>query len=258
MLRSEPIEKRRRRASALALVAPVAFASKSDARAGRFALGLLKRALLGAVARRDRNSALLAALVRRFPGIAAFNDLISSVEASGRADQLVALAEAVGVRFAFEGRDNLAAVGTRPVVMFANHPTGGGNVLGLSLLLAEQFPDHRILGNQHMGFLRALSRKMISVSIRSAASRRSTLTRFSRCAATSGPTTRRSAFSRPGITSRIGITGRIADRPWKDAFIRIARHHDALLVPVWFSGRNYSILSSGPHPRRARLSGATG
>ena len=34
------------------------------------------------------------------------------------------------------------------------------------------------------------------------------------------------------------LSGTISDRPWFDAFIRIARHHDALLVPLWFSGRN--------------------
>jgi putative hemolysin len=34
------------------------------------------------------------------------------------------------------------------------------------------------------------------------------------------------------------LDGTVTDRKWRDAFIRIARHHDALLVPVWFSGRN--------------------
>jgi hypothetical protein len=41
-----------------------------------------------------------------------------------------------------------------------------------------------------------------------------------------------------GISSRLQLNGIISDRNWRDAFIRIARHHDALLVPVWFSGRN--------------------
>jgi putative hemolysin len=38
--------------------------------------------------------------------------------------------------------------------------------------------------------------------------------------------------------SRLQIDGTIADRRWSDAFIRIARRQNALLVPVWFSGRN--------------------
>jgi hypothetical protein len=41
-----------------------------------------------------------------------------------------------------------------------------------------------------------------------------------------------------GISSRLQLNGIVSDRNWRDAFIRIARHHDALLVPVWFSGRN--------------------
>jgi hypothetical protein len=41
-----------------------------------------------------------------------------------------------------------------------------------------------------------------------------------------------------GNSSQLKMTGEISDRRWSDAFVRIARHHDALLVPVWFSGRN--------------------
>jgi len=40
--------------------------------------------------------------------------------------RLAALAEALDIRYEFNGLENLRSVGTRPVVLFANHPTGGG------------------------------------------------------------------------------------------------------------------------------------
>jgi len=199
--------------------------------------GLFKRVLFGALARRDRQPSRLAAMARRYLGIAEFNDLISSVEASGRSDELAALAEAVGVRFAFKGLENLRSIGSRPVVLFANHPTGGGNVLGLSLLLERQFPAYRILGNQHMKFLRSLARNMIAVDpfCSTAAVNLQSLIKLRR---DFGTQYQALGVFPAGISSCIGVTGKISDRPWNDAFARIARRHDALLVPVWFSGRN--------------------
>ena len=218
-----------------ALIADGIAARGADRDAGNH--GLFKRVLLGALARRDRQPSRLAALARRYLGIAEFNDLISSVEASGRTDELAALAEAVGVRFDFKGLENLASIGSRPVVLFANHPTGGGNVLGLSLLLARQFPAHRILGNQHMRFLRSLARNMIAVDpfCSTAAVNLDSLIKLRR---DFGTQYQALGVFPAGISSRIGFTGKISDRPWNDAFARIARRHDALLVPVWFSGRN--------------------
>ena len=230
-----------------ALIADGIAARGADRDAGNH--GLFKRVLLGALARRDRQPSRLAALARRYLGIAEFNDLISSVEASGRTDELAALAEAVGVRFAFNGLENLASIGSRPVVLFANHPTGGGNVLGLSLLLARQFPAHRILGNQHMRFLRSLARNMIAVDpfCSTAAVNLDALIKLRR---DFGTQYQALGVFPAGISSRIGVTGKISDRPWNDAFARIARRHDALLVPVWFSGRN---LPGGTRSRRARI-----
>ena len=218
-----------------ALIADGMPARGTDRDAGNH--GLFKRVLLGALARRDRQPSRLAALARRYLGIAEFNDLISSVEASGRTDELAALAEAVGVRFDFKGLENLASIGSRPVVLFANHPTGGGNVLGLSLLLARQFPAHRILGNQHMKFLRSMARNMIAVDpfCSTAAVNLDSLIKLRH---DFGTQYQALGVFPAGISSRIGVTGKISDRPWNDAFARIARRHDALLVPVWFSGRN--------------------
>jgi hypothetical protein len=178
-----------------------------------------------------------AALAQRMFGFAELNDLASAVEASGRSDGLAALAVALQIRYEFNGLENLKSIGSRPVVLFANHPTGGGNVLGLSVLLASQFPDHRILGNQHMKFLRSLSQKMIPVDpfCSTAALNLESLVKLRR---EFGTQYQALGVFPAGISSRLQLNGIISDRRWCDAFIRIARHHDALLVPICFSGRN--------------------
>jgi putative hemolysin len=186
--------------------------------------------------RRDSMSAW-AVLAQRALGFAELNDLVSAVEAIGRRDGYSALAEALQIGYEFNGLENLKSIGKRPVVLFANHPTGGGNVLGLSILLASQFPDHRILGNQHMNFLRSLSQKMIPVDpfCSTAALNLESLVKLRR---EFGTQYQALGVFPAGISSRLQLDGTISDRRWCDAFIRIARHHDALLVPVWFSGRN--------------------
>jgi putative hemolysin len=175
--------------------------------------------------------------VQRAFGFAELNDVVSSAEASGRPDALAALAEALEIDYRFNGLENLKSIGNRPVVLFANHPTGGGNVLGLSILLASQFSDYRILGNQHMKFLGSLSSKMIPVDpfCSSVAINLESLMKLRQ---EFGTQYQALGVFPAGISSRLQLNGIISDRDWRDAFIRIARHHDALLVPVWFSGRN--------------------
>src|ERR1700681_1042843 len=125
--------------------------------------GWLQHALAHRLTRHSGDASPWVARAQRLFGFAELNDLVSMVEASGRPDGPAALAEALQIRYEFEGLENLQSVGTRPVILFANHPTGGGNVLGMCILLANQFPDYRILGNQHMRFLRSLSQKMVPV-----------------------------------------------------------------------------------------------
>jgi putative hemolysin len=177
------------------------------------------------------------AAAQRLFGFDELNALVAKVEASGRSDGLAALAEALDIRYEYDGLENLKAVGDRPVVLYANHPTGGGNVLGLTTLLASQFPDFRILGNQHMKFVRSLSEKMIAVDpFRStAALNLESLVKLRR---EFGTQYQALGVFPAGISSRLHLSGLISDRRWCDAFMRIARHHNALLVPVWFSGRN--------------------
>jgi len=150
--------------AAFALAAPSVPDSPGNPQAsGRSNRNWLKAALANMLASRGDETPAWAALAQRIFGFAELNELVSSVEASGPPDGLAALAEALQIRYEFSGLENLKSIGTRPVVLFANHPTGGGNVLGLTILLASQFPDYRILGNRHMKFLGSLSQKMIPV-----------------------------------------------------------------------------------------------
>jgi putative hemolysin len=178
------------------------------------------------------------ALAQRIFSFKPFNDLISQIERYERPRQLQALADALDLRFAFNGLENLKLVGDRPVVVFANHSTGGGNVLGMSLLLSNHFADHRILGNRHMKFLPSLSDKLIPVDPfnSSAAVNLDSLLNLRR---EFGTDYQALGVFPAGISSQLDICrATITDRRWSDAFLRIARHHDAVLLPVWFSGRN--------------------
>jgi putative hemolysin len=197
----------------------------------------LQRAFVSTLTTRGDDASGWAALAQRMFGFRELNDLLAEVEARGRPDGLAALAEALDIRYELEGLENLKSIGNRPVVLFANHPTGGGNVLGLTTLLASQFSDYRILGNQHMKFMRSLSEKMIPVDpfSRSAALNLESLMKLRE---EFGTKYQALGVFPAGISSRLHLSGLISDRQWRDAFIRIARHHDALLVPVWFSGRN--------------------
>jgi putative hemolysin len=197
----------------------------------------LQAALTSTPASRGDGTPAWAALAQRMFGFAELNDLVSAVEASGRSDGLAALAEALDIRYEYNGLENLKSIGTRPVVLFANHPTGGGNVLGLSVLLASQFPEYRILGNQHMKFMRSMSEKMIPVDpfCSSATLNLDSMMKLRR---EFGTRYQALGVFPAGISSKLQLDGTISDRKWRDAFIRIAHHHDALLVPVWFSGRN--------------------
>jgi putative hemolysin len=200
-------------------------------------VGWLKSLLINKLARGDQTASRWVGLAQKLSGFDELNRLLSQIEAGGHLDRLTAMAEAMGIRFEFEGLDNIKAVGKRPALLFANHPTGAGNVLGLSILLASRFPEHRILGNQHMRFLGSLSEKMIPVDPFSSTAPIN-LQSLARLRQEFGTQYQALGVFPAGMTARLEVNGAITDRPWSDAFIRIARHHDALLVPVWFSGRN--------------------
>jgi putative hemolysin len=180
----------------------------------------------------------LLGLAQRVLSFTELNDFVATIQPDTPPRQLAALARALDVRFAFKGLDHLQSVANRPVILFGNHPTGGGNAFGMSLLLANHFSEYRILGNRHMKFIPSLSETMIPVDpfCSGAAANMDALVKLRRDFGT-----KYSALGvfPAGISSRLSLSrGVISDRDWSDAFMRIARHHDALLVPVWFSGRN--------------------
>ena len=229
-------------AAAIALATPEAgyglpVGRQPNAEPNNVPRGWLRTTLVNMLARRTGAAWSWVAYVQRLVGLAELNELVAAVEASGRTDQFAALAEAMQLAYQFEGLENLKSVGERPVVLFANHPTGGGNVLGMCLLLASQFSDYRILGNQHMRFLRSLSQKMIPVDP-FCSTATINLDSLLKLRQEFGSRYQALGVFPAGISSRLQIDGTITDRPWSDAFIRIARRHNALLVPIWFSGRN--------------------
>jgi len=200
-------------------------------------LDWLEQAFRNMLVRHRNNLSRGETLARRLLSFAEFDELVAKVETGAHSGRVAALAKALDVRFTFNGLQNLEMVGDRPVVLFGNHPTGGGNVLGMSLLLENRFPDHRILGNRHFKSMTSLSEKMIPVDpfCSTAALNLEALLKLRR---EFGTQYQALGVFPAGISSKLQMSGTISDRRWSDAFIRIARHHNALLVPVWFSGRN--------------------
>jgi putative hemolysin len=228
-----------REASALALSAPgAALAAGRSAERPDTGLDWLQRTLYSKLVCHDGTLSAPVKLAQRLLAFTELNELISQIETIERSRQLAAMAEALDICFEFKGLDNLKASADRPVILFANHPTGGGNVLGMSVLLAEHFSDYRILGNRHMNFLPSLADKLIPVDpFQSSAT--INLDSLLKLRQEFGTRYRALGVFPAGVSSRLSmLSGTITDRRWSDAFMRIARHHDAMLVPVWFSGRN--------------------
>jgi putative hemolysin len=200
-------------------------------------LDWLEQALRNMLARHRQNLSGWETLARRLFSFTELDELVAKIETGAHSDRLAALAGALDIRFSFNNLENLETVGDRPVILFGNHPTGGGNVLGMSLLLANRFPDHRILGNRHFKLMPSLSEMMIPVDpfCSTSAMNLEALVKLRR---EFGTQYKALGVFPAGISSKLKMSGTISDRRWSDAFIRIARHHDALLVPIWFSGRN--------------------
>jgi putative hemolysin len=223
---------------------PYALSAGSTLAAGRRAPGhdgagfdWLEQTFRNVLVRHRHNLSRGETLARRLFSFAELDELVAKVETGAHSGRVAALAEALDVHFTFNGLENLEMVGDRPVVLFGNHPTGGGNVLGMSVLLENRFPDHRILGNRHFKSMTSLSEKMIPVDpfCSTAALNLEALLKLRR---EFGTRYQALGVFPAGISSKLKMSGTISDRRWSDAFIRIARHHNALLVPVWFSGRN--------------------
>jgi putative hemolysin len=218
------------------LIVGPALSSRTDEQRGT-KLGWMERALDNMLARQVQNPPRWVTLAQRLLSFAELDDLLRKVETDGHPDRLSALAEALNVRYLFNGLDNLEMVGDRPVILFGNHPIGGGNALGMFLLLAKQFPDYRIVGSRHMKFIFSLSEKIIPVDpFRSTSALN--LEALVKLRREFGTQYQALGLFPAGNSSQLKLSGAISDRRWSDAFIRIARHHDALLVPLWFSGRN--------------------
>jgi putative hemolysin len=200
-------------------------------------LGWVERTFDNMLARRRQNPSRWMKFARRLLSFDELDDVLSKIETGARADWATALAAALDIRYSFNGLENLQMVRDRPVVLFGNHPIGSGNTLGMSILLANHFSDHRIIGHRYMKFIASLSEKMIPVDpFRSTSA--INLEALVKLRREFGTQYQALGMCPAGVSSQLKMTGTISDKRWSDAFIRIARHHDALLVPIWFSGRN--------------------
>ena len=130
---------------------------------GGAALNWLERALDDVLAPRQEDPSRWVTHARRLLGFTEIDDVLSRVETGEGSNMSAAVAKALDIRFAFNGLENLATVGDRPVIVFGNHPLGSGNVLGMSVLLTERFSDHRIIGHRYMKCARVFAEKMIPV-----------------------------------------------------------------------------------------------
>jgi putative hemolysin len=204
---------------------------------GGAALSWLERVLDEVLVPRGQHPSSWVTQVRRLLGLTEIEDVLSKIEDGERGEMLAAVAKAFDIRFEVNGLENLATVGDRPVIVFANHPIGTGSVLGMSLLLTERFSDHRIIGHRFMKFIRVFSEKLVPVDpFRSTST--TNLESLVKLRREFGTKYQALGLNPAGNSSQLKWSGAISDKPWSDAFIRIARHHDALLVPLWFSGRN--------------------
>jgi hypothetical protein len=130
---------------------------------GDAALSWLERVLDDVLALRREGPSRWVTHARRLLGFTEIDDVLSRIETGERSDMLAAVARALDIRFEFNGLENLATVGDRPVIVFGNHPIGSGTVLGMSLLLKDRFSDHRIIAHRYMKFIRVFAEKMIPV-----------------------------------------------------------------------------------------------
>jgi putative hemolysin len=197
----------------------------------------IERAFDDMLALRGRKPSRGVALVRRLLSFDRLDEALATIKATKRTERLAAIAEAFNINYVFNGLENLRDVGDRAAIVFGNHPIGSGNVVGMCILLDRCFSDHRIIGHRYMKFIPSLADKMIPVDpFRSASS--INLEALVKLRREFGTEYQALGLFPAGNSSELKMSGGISDRRWSDAFIRIARHHDAVLVPVWFSGRN--------------------
>ena len=71
------------------------------------ALGLIERALDNMLALRRQDPSRWVTLAQRLLSFTELDDLLSKIETGGRSDLLTALAQAVDIRFTFNGLENL-------------------------------------------------------------------------------------------------------------------------------------------------------
>lgn len=143
--------------------------------------------------------------------------------------------EAVCGRYAITGLENIPVSG--PVVLVANHPLGGADIVAAIRILEHRNRPYRILANKSLSVPKAFKSNVISVDVYGD---RHANTRPIRHIAKGWGNEFDTLFVFPARRcSRFNIRSRqIQDVTWHPGFVGLAERKGAAICPVHFSGRN--------------------
>lgn len=181
--------------------------------------------------------------------------------AAGYAQRPVAAAPADFLRFALAHLDTEAVVDRQawerlpaegPLIVYANHPHGGGEGLLLADQLLQRRPDLRILANRLLCRVPEVAPLILPIDVFRSGVNQGSLRRALRHLEQGGAL----LVFPAGEVSRWDWRRRAyADPPWQDAVSLLARRSRATLLPVRVGGRAplLSILLGLLHPRLRTL-----
>ena len=172
-------------------------------------------------------------------GFHRFNAIYSQLPPCEPADFSRTFLEAMRVHFEFSGRPIDTIPATGPLIAVANHPFGMVEGLAIDALLLSRRPDVAQMSFQLFTAIPELQNRWIFVDPLQSRSRRQINLRAWR---------QSFQLLARGGTLAVFPAGRvarfqwrrlsIADRPWSPHIAALARRTDAVVLPVYFHGRN--------------------
>ncbi|TVQ38744.1 MAG: hypothetical protein EA384_08415 [Spirochaetaceae bacterium] len=130
------------------------------------------------------------------------------------------------------------------IVLCANHPTGGADGLCAMQLLCRRYGSLRVPANDLLTTLPGLREFIVPVD--KYGSNAGQVRQYDRLFACEHPV----LVFPAGRTARPGPRG-LLDYPWSKTFIRKAREHDRIIVPLYIAGRNSRFFYALWRLRRA-------
>jgi putative hemolysin len=157
----------------------------------------------------------------------------------------------LGVRVAVEGaRDDVPSDG--PLLIVANHPSGGIDGLILLAELGRRRPDLRVIGNEWLTWLPELADSVIAVDVlggAGAAHRNGLAYRAARRHLTAGGALL--VFPSGEVASWDVRARAVVEAPWPSTVARLASASSAAVLPAFIAGRNDAWFQAAGlvHPR---------